>query len=73
MSALRFNVFGRIVEVRREGGEWRTFAVGTDGKLGPAGFEIPAFIEDAELEQYLFDIFHESASRSGQDVRRLTS
>ena len=28
----RFNVFGRIVEVRREGALWQSYRVGADGK-----------------------------------------
>jgi hypothetical protein len=71
MSASRFNVFGRVYELRREAGAWRALAVGNDGKLGPAGFEVPSFIEDDELEQFLFDFFHESATPGNGDVRRL--
>ena len=73
MSAHRFNVFGRIIELRREAdASWRAFAIGADGKRGPAGFEVPAFIEESELEQYLFDLFHESATRTNGGVTRLT-
>lgn len=72
MSAIRFNVFGHIFEVRRESGEWRSYAIGTDGKRGPAGIEIPAFVGEGELEQYLFDLFHESATRSNGEVKRIT-
>jgi hypothetical protein len=71
VDAQRFNVFGRIVELRRDAGSWRALAIGNDGKRGPAGFEIPPFIEDAELEQYLFDLFHEMATPTNGDVRRL--
>jgi hypothetical protein len=71
VGALRFNVFGRIFELRREAGTWRSFAIGADGKRGPAGFEVPEFIEESELEQYLFDLFHESATPGGGEVRRI--
>jgi hypothetical protein len=71
MNASRFNVFGRLYELRREAGRWRALSVGNDGKLGPAGFEVPSFIEDAEMEQFLFDLFHESATPGNGDVRRL--
>lgn len=71
MDAQRFNVFGHIYELRREAGAWRALAVGNDGKLGPAGFEVPPFIEDAELEQFLFDLFHESATPTNGEVRRI--
>jgi len=70
---LRFNVFGRIYEIRREADAWRSFSVGTDGKRGPAGFEVPPFVEEGELEQYLFDLFHEMATPTNGDVRRLAS
>jgi hypothetical protein len=36
-------------------------AVGNDGKRAPGGFVIPEFVTDAELEQFLFDLFHEQA------------
>jgi hypothetical protein len=69
MALLRFNVFGRVFAVQREGESWRVFAAGSDGKLGYAGFEIPDSIAENELEQYLADIFHESA-RPGMSVYR---
>ena len=71
MDALRFNVFGRIVLIRREGDLWQAYAVGADGKRSPAGFVVPAFVEEAELEQFLYDLFHESATPGNGDVRRL--
>ena len=42
-----------------------------DGKRSPAGFVVPAFIEEADMEQYLFDLFHESATPGNGDVRRM--
>jgi hypothetical protein len=71
MQDLRFNLFGRIVLIRREGDLWQAYAVGADGKRSPAGFVVPAFVEDAELEQFLYDLFHESATPGNGDVRRL--
>jgi hypothetical protein len=71
MNELRFDVFGRIYLVRREDGLWQAYAVGADGKRGPAGFVIPDFIEDHEMEQYLFDLFHENATPGKGDVRRI--
>jgi len=71
MEGHRFNVFGRIYLIRREADLWQAYALGADGKRSPAGFVVPNFIEDAELEQYLFDLFHESASPGNGDVRRI--
>ncbi|MCC2673508.1 MAG: hypothetical protein K0R58_455 [Ramlibacter sp.] len=70
--ALRFNVFGRIVAVERKGSVWQAYSVGADGKRSPAAFVIPDFIEEPEMEQYLFDLFHESATPGNGDVKRIT-
>lgn len=71
MDGRRFNVFGRIFLIRREGDIWQAYALGPDGKRSPAGFVVPDFVEEAEMEQYLFDLFHESATPSNGDVRKL--
>jgi hypothetical protein len=71
MKPLRFSVFGRIVVIQREGVTWRAYAVGSDGKRSPAAFVVPDFVEEDELEQYLFDLFHESATPGNGDVRRI--
>lgn len=71
MSGVLFNIFGRIVRIHRDGAAWKAFDVGADGKRAPADFVIPDFIEDPELEQYLFDLFHENAMPGNGDVRRI--
>lgn len=67
----RFRVFGRLFHIRREGGRWQAYAVGDDGKRMPANFVVPDFIELDELAQYLFDLFHESATPGGGGVERV--
>ena len=71
MNSLGFNVFGRIYLVERKGDLWQAYALGSDGKRSPAGFVIPDFIEEGEMEQFLFDLFHESATPGKGDVRRI--
>lgn len=71
MKPLRFNVFGRMVAIQREGASWQAYAVGADGKRSPAGFVVPEFVGEEEMEQYLFDLFHESATPGNGDVRRV--
>lgn len=71
MNAYRFNVFGKIIAIRHEGDGWKAYSVGNDGKRSPAGFEIPHFISSSELEQYLFDLFHENATSNNNEVRRI--
>lgn len=71
MQALRFNVFGRIVLIQREGALWQAYAIGADGKRSPAGFVVPDFIAEQDLAQYLADLFHESATPTNGGVRRI--
>ncbi|RZJ25526.1 MAG: GNAT family N-acetyltransferase [Haliea sp.] len=71
LATHRFNVFGRIYSIQREGTLWQAYAHGPDGKRSPAGFVVPDFITPDEMEQYLFDLFHESATPGNGDVRRI--
>jgi len=67
MAAFRYNVFGCIIDIERRGEVWITYAVGNDGKRSPGGFVVPDFVQQHELEQFLFDLFHEQAAfRKGQ-------
>jgi hypothetical protein len=70
MPAQRFNVFGRLVDIERRGDQWSVLTVDNDGKRAPAEFVIPEFVADEELEQFLFDLFHEQAAfRKGGILR----
>lgn len=71
MAAQRFNVFGRLFDIERRGEQWSVLSVGNDGKRAPAGFVIPEFVTDEELEQFLFDLFHEQAAYRKGGVRRV--
>lgn len=71
----RFDVFGRAFAIRATGESsprWAAFALGVEGKRGPAGFVVPDFIEPDEFTQYLHDLFHEQAIRGGE-VRLVAS
>jgi hypothetical protein len=70
-NAHRFNVFGRIYSIERLGGRWMVLLHGTDGKRAPADFVVPEFIPEDELAQYLYDLFHESATPTNGEVHRL--
>jgi len=71
MKLYRFNVFGRVIAIQRVGASWQAFSVGAEGKRRPAGFVVPEFIAEHELEQYLGDLFHENATPTNGEVRRL--
>ena len=64
----RFNVFGRLVAIVRVPGGWHALALGADGKRAPLGVVVPDFVPADELREYLFDIFHESATPTNGDV-----
>jgi len=72
MAAQRFNVFGRLFDIERTRDRWLALAVGNDGKRGPAGFVIPEFVMDEELEQFLFDLFHEQAAYKKGGISRVS-
>ena len=59
MPSYRFNVFGYLFDIEWRDESWEAFAVGSDGKRAPAGFVVPSFVESDELEQFLFNLFHE--------------
>jgi hypothetical protein len=64
----RFNVFGQIISIARVGDVWVAHLVGNEGKRRPAGLAIPSDVPHTELAQYLYDIYHESATRTNGDV-----
>lgn len=71
MALLRFDVFGQRVAIERTPGGWSTWLLGADGKRRRADFEVPAFVAEDELAQYLADLFHESATPARVEVRRI--
>ena len=71
MQELRFKVFGALIAVRAVDGGWAAFRLGQDGKRRPAEFVVPDFIVEAEMAQFLADLFHESATPTNGDVVRI--
>lgn len=67
----RVNVFGILVRVEASASGWQPFIAGPDGKRRRADFEIPAFVTEDELCQYLADLFHESATSAHPETFRL--
>jgi hypothetical protein len=70
-ARLRFDVFGRRIDVERNEENWVAFVPGTDGKRRPAQIAIPPELNADEVGRYLGDLFHESASPKHPTVRRL--
>lgn len=70
---IRFEVFGRSIGVERTHGEWIAYYLGGEGKQRRAhDVIIPAFVEEAELAQFLEDPCHEWATPTRTEVRRIS-
>ena len=63
-----FNVFGRIIAIERINDRWSCSLMGADGKRRPMELVVPEEVTREELAQYLYDIYHESATPSNGDV-----
>ena len=62
-SRLRYAVYGRDLELRREGGAWAVYDLGNEGKIRPAqDVRVPPEVAPDELGVYLADLLHESAT-----------
>ncbi|MDL1862211.1 hypothetical protein FBR04_14460 [Betaproteobacteria bacterium PRO7] len=67
---IRLDVFGRRMDAVYDG-RWRLFEVGSEGKRRPSDLVIPDFVAPDEIEQYLFDLLHESAHPRHPRIVRL--
>jgi hypothetical protein len=71
VPSIKFDVFGTLMAVERHAGAWQVFLLLGDGKRSPANVFIPDFVAEAELAQYLDDLFHEAARPHHLSVVRL--
>ncbi len=68
---MAFDVFGRRIMVEATLDGWAAFHLGTDGKRRSADITIPSHLDEADIAQYLDDLFHESATAEHPKVRAL--
>jgi hypothetical protein len=72
MISLKFNVFGKPVLVTESTTGWVVYHIGNEGKRRLAtDIRIPADIKEAEIGQWLDDIYHEWATAEHPVVERL--
>lgn len=66
-------IFGRRVLLERTGDIWMAYIPGDDGKRRalPSATIPPFVVSDAEVRQYLADLWHEDARPDRQTVRWL--
>ena len=70
---MKLNVFGKkIIEIIRKDDEWQAFYLGNEGKKRKAeGLIIPSSIHESEIDEYIADLFHEMATPSNSQVKRI--
>ena len=70
---MKFDIYGRkILEVVRRDGEWLAFYPGSGGvKRKADDIVILAHVSEAELKEYIGDVFHEWATPEQSDIRRM--
>ena len=71
MERLRFDVFGRRIDVEATSEGWSAYLPGNDGKRRPANIVIPSGLTGDGIAQYLDDLFHEAATPERPKVRLL--
>ncbi|MRW90546.1 hypothetical protein GJ699_11160 [Duganella sp. FT80W] len=72
MKELKFKIFGKHIAVTGQAGAWRAFYYGAEGKRRAADFIIPADVTEAELCEYLADLFHENATPRNNSALQLS-
>lgn len=70
---MKYSIFGkRLVEVVRQDGGWVVFYLGNEGKKRIAqDIVIPSSVSEADIEDYLADVFHEYATLKNNTIERL--
>jgi len=66
---MKFNAYGKRIEVVRLSGRWAVFYLGNEGKKRPAqDIFVPADLEESEVKNYLEDILHEWAAPGNHEI-----
>jgi len=69
---MKFNAYGRKIEVIRLSDSWAVFYLGNEGKKRTAhDIIIPAYLKAEEIKSYLEDIFHECATKDNNEIEVL--
>ncbi|MFK5947961.1 MAG: hypothetical protein QM500_04210 [Methylococcales bacterium] len=69
---MRFNVFGKDVEIRRSNNAWCIFYLGNEGKKRLAeDIYIPSEVTESELVKHLSDLCYEWARPNNMEVNKI--
>ncbi|MCG8687580.1 MAG: hypothetical protein MI892_22080 [Desulfobacterales bacterium] len=69
---MKYNVFGRSIEIIKSDEKWKVFILGRGGKRQPAhNIFIPSDIAEKDIENWLEDLLHEWASPQNDKIIKL--
>ena len=69
---MKFNVFGKNIEIKHRNSEWIVFYLGNEGKKRLAeDIFVPSDISENQLIDYLSDLCHEWARPNHSEVKKL--
>ncbi len=69
---MKYNVYGRKIEILQNDGKWVVFFLGSDGKKRPTQeIFIPSNIVENDLIIYLDDLLHEWATPGNDEIVRI--
>ncbi len=69
---MKFDIFGRNIEILKRGTQWKVFYLGNEGKKRLAeDIIIPSDITECQLTGYLFDLCHEWIRPEHSTVERI--
>ena len=71
-KSIKLDVFGKIILAIQKDNAWETFYLDSTGKRRIAtDIQIPTFVTESDIENYLIDLCHEWASDKHPTVKRL--
>jgi hypothetical protein len=71
-ESIRFNVFGKIMSVKRSDEKWLLFNISNNGiNARIYDVAIPSDMDENEIARYLGDIYHEYADEANSSVVKL--
>ncbi len=69
---MKYNVFGRKIEIIKSDGKWKVYILGSEGKKRSFhDILIPSDVVEGDLENYLEDLLHEWASPENDRVIKI--
>lgn len=69
---MKFDIYGKkVLQVESRHGEWQVFYLGNGIKRKTDDIYIPPSVAEHELEEYIGDVFHEWATHSNHEIKKI--